>query len=65
MNTYYREYRCKVCHKLLFKGILIEGDIQIKCKYCHEYTTVIESSLQEYLCGIKRCPQRIPLIKKD
>jgi phage FluMu protein Com len=30
----YQDYRCETCHKLLFKGTLIKGEVEIKCKGC-------------------------------
>ena len=63
MNNRYKEYRCKKCRKLLIKGVILEGDIEIKCKQCHEMTIVIESSVEEYLCGILQCPGRIPMMR--
>lgn len=59
--TAYTEYRCKNCAKLLFKGLLIDSEIEIKCKKCHELTTIKSSSKNEYLCLIKPCPNRIPM----
>ncbi|MDO8571953.1 MAG: hypothetical protein Q7R79_04710 [bacterium] len=50
---------------MLFKGVILEGDIEIKCKQCHEITVVAESSMEEYLCGIRQCPGRIPMIQKN
>jgi phage FluMu protein Com len=29
------EYRCK-CGKLLFKGLLLSGILELKCKRCHD-----------------------------
>lgn len=54
-----REYRCKSCHKLFFKGLLVEGAIEVKCKHCHEVNTIQASQLNELLCLIKDCPNRI------
>lgn len=63
MSLPYQEYHCKnkECHKLLFKGFVIEGDVEIKCKRCHEITLVRKTEMDEYLCAIKNCPNKIPL----
>lgn len=63
--TTWKEYRCEKCHKLLFKGILIETDLEIKCKHCHELNQIKASQTNEYLCGILPCPNRIPLKKNS
>ncbi len=55
----YNEYRCSTCHKLLCKGFLVEGEVEIKCKSCHGMTTVKAATMNEYLCGIRNCPQRV------
>ncbi|MBI4239948.1 Com family DNA-binding transcriptional regulator [Candidatus Uhrbacteria bacterium] len=61
MNVTYNEYRCSNCQKLLFKGMLLESEIEIKCKRCHEFTTVKASKLMPFVCGKKVCRNRIPL----
>jgi phage FluMu protein Com len=33
-NTRIKDCRCKHCQKLLFKGLIIEAVIEIKCKAC-------------------------------
>ncbi|MEK7122411.1 MAG: hypothetical protein AAB855_00990, partial [Patescibacteria group bacterium] len=49
------------CKKLMFKGIVIEGVVEIKCRSCHTINTVSASEMKEYLCAIKNCPGRIRL----
>ncbi|MBI4272729.1 Com family DNA-binding transcriptional regulator [Candidatus Uhrbacteria bacterium] len=61
----YHEYRCQTCKKLLFKGVLVESEIEIKCRSCHQMNVIAASDMNEYLCGIKNCPGRIPLIHKQ
>ncbi|MBI4600162.1 Com family DNA-binding transcriptional regulator [Candidatus Uhrbacteria bacterium] len=60
----YSEYRCSSCKKLLFKGVLIESEIEIKCRSCHTMNVVAADSGNEYLCAIKHCPGRVPMRKK-
>lgn len=53
-----REYRCETCKKLLFKGLLIEGSVEVKCKYCHEFTKANASLASEFFCANIPCPHR-------
>ncbi len=55
----YKEYRCHTCHKLLFKGILVESEIEIKCKHCHNLNTFESTQFNEMLCAIVPCPHRV------
>lgn len=55
----FKEYRCKQCRKLLFRGWLSEGEVEVKCKNCHALTTVMESKFDEMLCAVLPCPHRI------
>jgi len=59
MTVPYRDYHCLTCKKLLFKGIIIEGDVEIKCKRCHEISLFKKSELDDYLCAIKNCPNKV------
>ena len=40
MSNFLKEYRCKNCNKLFFKGDLSHCTIEIKCKNCKEFSTV-------------------------
>lgn len=53
------EYRCGNCQKLLCKGFLVEGAIEVKCKHCHEVTTLKAERTNELLCLIANCPGRV------
>ncbi len=53
------EYRCKTCHKLFFKGLLVEGSLEVKCKQCHEMNVIQATQFNELLCLIKKCPNRV------
>ncbi len=64
MTIPFKEYRCTACHKLLFKGWLVESAIEIKCKGCHEMNTIEASSADAFMCGILPCPNRIPVQPK-
>lgn len=54
-----KEYRCKNDGKLLFKGMLIEGQIEVKCKACHEVNTFEPTPLHEVVCHKTGCPNRV------
>ncbi len=59
-NTLYHEYRCPTCHKLFFKGLLLEGEVEVKCKSCHEFSIMKGEGLNPYLCLIaENCPNRV------
>lgn len=53
------EYRCRSCKSLLFKGLLVEGGIEAKCKKCHALSSFTASAAPEYLCLVSPCPHRI------
>lgn len=59
MSCSINEYRCTQCRKLLFKGLLVEGELEIKCKACHALNVVAASQFNELLCLIPHCPHRI------
>lgn len=54
-----QEYRCTHCHKLFFKGLLIEGSVEVKCRYCHSLNLIHANETNELICLIKNCPNRI------
>ncbi|MBI4139123.1 Com family DNA-binding transcriptional regulator [Candidatus Uhrbacteria bacterium] len=54
-----KEHRCRSCHKLLFKGALVEGEVEIKCRSCHELNRFMASQFNDLLCLIPNCPGRI------
>ncbi|MFA6252224.1 MAG: Com family DNA-binding transcriptional regulator [Candidatus Paceibacterota bacterium] len=47
-NDFLKEYRCSNCNKLLFKGNIAEGKIEIKCRGCKDINTIqIDKSFEE------------------
>ncbi|MCX6780009.1 MAG: Com family DNA-binding transcriptional regulator [Candidatus Magasanikbacteria bacterium] len=58
MNESIKEYRCTFCKKLLFKGLLIESVIEIKCRSCQTMNIVESSRAQEFICLVSPCPYR-------
>lgn len=64
METCLREFRCNDCHKLLFKGVLVEGTVEVKCKHCHSMQTIHSSTAHDLICMVSPCPNRIFLPEK-
>ncbi|MDO8626719.1 MAG: hypothetical protein Q7K39_04710 [Candidatus Magasanikbacteria bacterium] len=65
MGIVYKEYRCSGCKKLLFRGWLAEGEVEVKCKSCHAFTTIKQSQFNAMLCAILPCPHRVAPAKKQ
>jgi phage FluMu protein Com len=59
-----REYRCSNCKTLFFKGLLVEVEIEVRCKRCHTMNTVQVSRFDDYLCLVYPCPHRIKLAER-
>lgn len=59
MSTPLCEYRCKTCHKLLFKGVVVEAEIEVLCKACKGLTVITASRFNNLLCMIENCPNRV------
>lgn len=58
------DYRCRSCEKLLCKGFLVEGSLEVMCKGCHQITTLTSNKTNELLCLIPHCPHRIAFTPK-
>ena len=54
-----KEYRCTNCHKLLFKGILLDSTVEIKCRGCSTLVTFKGEPSSDYLCLTQNCPHRV------
>lgn len=59
MSHLYKEFRCTVCKKLLFKGILVDSAVEIKCKRCGTMNEFEGVPSNELVCLISPCPNRI------
>ncbi len=46
------------CKKLLFKGLLIESVVEIKCRSCQTMNTLESSRSDELICMVSPCPYR-------
>lgn len=55
----YNEYRCPQCTKLMFKGLLVDSEIEIKCRSCHRLNVITNTSHDVYMCLKKECPNRV------
>jgi phage FluMu protein Com len=64
MSTPYKEYRCKKCAKLFFRGLLVDGEIEVKCRGCHEINTLVEDHAPEFMCMVSPCPYRVHMGEK-
>ncbi|MFH0820450.1 MAG: Com family DNA-binding transcriptional regulator [Candidatus Peregrinibacteria bacterium] len=56
---HYLDYRCQSCHKLLFKGMLVDSEVEVKCKRCSEVNIFKGEPKSRYLCLKGECPNRI------
>lgn len=54
-----REYRCTACNKLLFKGVLVDSTVEIKCKGCGNLVTFQGEEKNAFLCMKQHCPNRV------
>lgn len=54
-----KEHRCDTCNKLLFKGILVDSTVEIKCKGCGSLTTFQGEPSGLLLCLKAECPNRV------
>ncbi|OGY48072.1 MAG: hypothetical protein A2840_01900 [Candidatus Buchananbacteria bacterium RIFCSPHIGHO2_01_FULL_47_11b] len=59
METIAKEYRCPDCDKLLFKGLLIDSEVEIKCRRCRTIKTLKGEPADKFICYKYPCPYRI------
>lgn len=55
----YGEYRCLGCDKLLFKGVLVGSEVEVKCKRCGKMNAFAGISEDSLLCFVPNCPNRV------
>ncbi len=58
-KLYYQEYRCPHDNKLLFKGVLVDSEIQIKCRHCKNLIKIQGIDKEEMVCKKISCPNRV------
>lgn len=60
----YNEYRCKNCKKLFFKGILVDSEVEVKCKRCDNVQVLKGIDSSKLICLKDPCPNRVILPNK-
>lgn len=55
----YNEYRCNECNKLLFKGVLVDSEVEVKCNRCNNLNNFIGEPLSEFTCLKGDCLNRV------
>ena len=58
---FYKEFNCKECNKLMFKGVLIDSEVEIKCKRCGTMNSYRGDSKNEHICLVDNCPHRVSI----
>jgi phage FluMu protein Com len=54
----YQEYRCMTCAKLLFKGILVDSEVEVKCRGCGNVSTFHGVAKEKLICFVEKCAGR-------
>jgi DNA-directed RNA polymerase subunit RPC12/RpoP len=54
----YKEYRCPSCRKLLFKGLLVDSEVEVKCRGCGNFHLFSGESKGKLLCYKEDCVNR-------
>ncbi|MDO8521488.1 MAG: Com family DNA-binding transcriptional regulator [bacterium] len=54
----YKEYRCPSCNKLLFKGLLVDSEVEVKCRGCSGLNMFHGEAKEKLLCFKENCPNR-------
>lgn len=58
------DYRCEGCEKLLFKGVLLNSEIEVKYKRCGQMNVFQGALTNNQLCmNAEHCPRRIAVAK--
>lgn len=57
----YNEYRCSKCHKLFFKGVLVDSEVEVKCKKCGSLETIRGLKSADLVCLKPTCANRVVL----
>ncbi len=54
----FQSYRCPSCAKLLFKGILVDSEVEVKCRGCGTLATFHGLPQERLLCYKAECAGR-------
>lgn len=57
--TLYKEHRCPSCNKLLFKGLLVDSEVEVKCRGCGTLASFHGEPKERLLCFKESCPNRM------
>jgi len=63
-QTIYKEYRCPDCQKLLFKGLLVDSSVEIKCKRCRTLKIIVGEPANEFICLKAGCVNRVTVVSQ-
>lgn len=63
MYSHYKEYRCPNDNKLLFKGVLIDSTVEVKCRSCKEIMTITGEPENKYICMKESCENRVSAVQ--
>lgn len=55
----FHEYRCSTCDKLLFKGLLVDSEVEVKCRGCGTIVTFHGAQKEQLLCYKEHCANRV------
>lgn len=58
-KAYYKEYRCPNDDKLLFKGLLVDSTVEVKCKACKVIVILEGTPSDELICKKVDCQNRV------
>lgn len=55
----YQNFRCSSCDKLLFKGILVDSGVEVKCRGCGAMNEFKGVSKDRLICFKPECSGRV------
>lgn len=62
----YIDHKCSSCGKLLFKGILVDSAVEVKCRRCGTMNTFRGVPKERLICALAdQCPRRQPVAKYE
>lgn len=64
-SSCHRDFRCKTCQKLLFKGVLVESEIEVKCKRCQAMNQFVGEAAGKFICLVRQCADRVAVGNKE
>lgn len=54
-----QRYECPSCDKLLFKGVLVDSSIEVKCRRCGAMAEFAGVASDKLVCLMDGCPRRV------